>query len=276
MSDTNQNAEEIDASIKPLATVAGEPLLVLPDDLYIPPDALAVFLERFEGPLDLLLYLIRRQNFDILDIPIAQITAQYMHYVETMQAAKLDLAAEYLLMAAMLAEIKSRLLLPRQASVDAEDDEDPRAELVRRLQLYEQFKQAAKTLDELPRMQRDCFIAVAQAVYEPVAKPLPDVSLTELLQAMQAVLQRADQLQDHRIQREPLSVRDKMTQILRAIQKNQFVELPQLFVPEEGRQGIVVMFLAVLELLKAHLIDIVQADAYAPIYVQALQASSED
>ncbi|MGV6809062.1 MAG: segregation and condensation protein A [bacterium] len=271
----NQQTEAADTASKPLATVAGEPLLVLPDDLYIPPDALAVFLERFEGPLDLLLYLIRRQNFDILNIPIAQITAQYMHYVETMQAAKLDLAAEYLLMAAMLAEIKSRLLLPRQATAEVDDDQDPRAELVRRLQLYEQFKQAAQTLDELPRMQRDCFMASAQALYEPMAKPLPEVNLHDLLNAMQVVLQRNEQLQDHRIQREPLSVRDKMTQILHAIQKNQFAELLQLFVPEEGRQGIVVLFMAVLELLKAHLIDIVQAEAYAPIYVQAVQARME-
>ncbi|MEZ5476871.1 MAG: segregation/condensation protein A [Thiolinea sp.] len=240
----------------PLAVVRGEPLAAFPEDLYIPPDALEVILEAFEGPLDLLLYLIKRQNMDITDIPIAAITEQYMGYVELMKDFKLDLAAEYLVMAAMLAEIKSRMLLPRREESD--DEDDPRAELIRRLQEYEQCKQAAQDLDQLPRLERDFQIAHSAADFPQQPRPLPEVRLRELLLAFQSVLQRADLLSSHEIRREHLSIRERMTHVLATLQEQRFVAFAQLFTLEEGRRGAVVTLMAILELLKAQLIDVVQ------------------
>ncbi|OQX13053.1 MAG: segregation/condensation protein A [Thiothrix lacustris] len=255
----------------PLAMVRGEQIIAMPEDLYIPPDALEVFLEAFEGPLDLLLYLIRRQHFDICDIPIADITAQYVAYVELMQEFKLDLAAEYLLMAALLAEIKSRLLLPRQAVVEEEDD--PRAQLIRQLQAYEQCKQAAADLDTLPRLERNQWVAHTAADFPKLPRPQPEASLRELLLAFQGVLKRADMFTHHEIRREHLSIRERMTLILAALQAQQFVPFEVLFRVEEGRRGVVVTLMAVLELLKAHLIDVTQGDeAYARLYIRAATA----
>lgn len=252
----------------PLAVVRGEQIIAMPEDLYIPPDALEVFLEAFEGPLDLLLYLIRRQHFDICDIPIAHITEQYIAYVELMKEFKLDLAAEYLLMAAMLAEIKSRLLLPRQAVVEEEDD--PRAQLMRQLQEYEQCKQAAADLDTLPRLDRDHWVVQTAADFPKLPRPQPEASLRELLLAFQGVLKRADMFSHHEIRREHLSIRERMTLVLAALQAQQFVPFESLFRVEEGRRGVVVTLMAVLELLKAHLIDVTQSDeAYAPLYIRA-------
>ncbi len=250
----------------PFAIVRGEPLSAPPTDLYIPPDALEVILEAFEGPLDLLLYLIKRQNLDILDIPIAHVTEQYMEYIAMMSDLRLELAAEYLVMAAMLAEIKSRMLLPRP--VEAEDEEDPRAELVRRLQEYEQFKQAAQALDALPRQFRDTWpVAVALPAFER-KRPQPEVSLRELLLALREVLRRAEIGSAHHIARESLSVRERMTQVLDRLRNaDGFVPFADLFTPEEGRLGVVVSFLAILELLKGHLIDITQAEPFGPIYL---------
>lgn len=257
----------------PLAVVRGEQIIAMPEDLYIPPDALEVFLEAFEGPLDLLLYLIRRQHFDICDIPIAHITEQYIAYVELMKEFKLDLAAEYLLMAAMLAEIKSRLLLPRQAVVEEEDD--PRAQLMRQLQEYEQCKQAAADLETLPRLDRDHWVVQTAADFPKLPRPPPEASLRELLLAFQGVLKRADMFSHHEIRREHLSIRERMTLILAALQAQQFVPFESLFRVEEGRRGVVVTLMAVLELLKAHLIDVTQSDAaYAPLYIRAATAES--
>ena len=252
----------------PLALVSGKPLVDLPKDLYIPPDALAVFLETFEGPLDLLLYLIRRQNMDILDIDVSEITRQYMDYISAVEAMRFELAAEYLVMAATLAEIKSRMLLPRQ---EAEDDEeiDPRAELIRRLQQYERFKQAAEDMDELPRMERDTFDASAALPALPTSQPHPDVDMRELLLAMQGVLQRADLFTSHHVEREKLSTRERMSQVLGVLQGEHFVSFEALFTPEEGRLGVVVSFLAVLELIKEQLVEVVQADVLGPIHVRA-------
>lgn len=249
----------------PFAIVYGEPLTTPPQDLYIPPDALEVFLEAFEGPLDLLLYLIKRQNIDILDIPIAQITRQYMEYVELMKAARLELAAEYLVMAAMLAEIKSRMLLPRPT--ESEEEDDPRAELVRRLQEYERFKQAAEDLDALPRLERDIYLAAVQPPELKKERPLPEVELKELLHALAEVLRRADMFTHHQISREPLSVRERMSHVLAKLSTDRFTEFTSFFTPEEGRRGVVVTFLALLELLKNHLIELVQSEPFAPIYV---------
>lgn len=261
----------------PLARIQGEPLEMgaLPEDLYIPPDALEVFLDAFEGPLDLLLYLIRRQNLDIRDIPIADITRQYMSYVELMQELKLDLAAEYLLMAVMLAEIKSRLLLPRQATVTEEEDNDPRAELVRRLLEYEQFRQAANDLDTLPRLERDVVAVRTYADFKVEPPPPPPVMMRDLLLAFKAVLQRSDNFTNHQISREPLSIRERMTQVLTALQNKPAVDFTDLFVPDEGRRGVVVSLMAVLELLKAQLIEVVATseDSYAPVLIQK-QATS--
>lgn len=255
----------------PFAVIQGERLTLLPEDLYIPPDALEVFLEAFEGPLDLLLYLIKRQNLDILDIPIANITLQYMTYIDLMESMKLELAAEYLLMAAMLAEIKSRMLLPRPESLDEEDD--PRAELVRRLQEYERFKQAAENLDELPRQERDSYIARAEAPPLELTRPEPDVDLKELLLAFKDILSRAQINSHHLIQRETLSIREKMANILAAVSADSFTDLTSLFNFEEGRRGVVVTFMAILELLKGAMIDLVQSEAFAPIYVKAASAT---
>lgn len=252
----------------PFAIVQGEPHFELPNDLYIPPDALEVILDAFEGPLDLLLYLIKRQNLDILDIPILEITRQYVGYIEMMQELRLELAAEYLVMAAMLAEIKSRMLLPRTES-EAEDEGDPRAELIRRLQEYERYKQAAEDLDGLPHTGRDVFQAEAELENRNVAKQLPDVDLKELMLALRDVLHRADMFTRHQIHLEPLSVRERMSNVLEKINADAFTDFSALFDPSEGRLGVVVTFLAILELIKESLIEMVQAESYGPIHVKA-------
>lgn len=253
----------------PLAIVRGQPVLEMPQDLYIPPDALEVILDAFEGPLDLLLYLIRRQNLDILDIPIADITRQYVDYIEMMTELKLELAAEYLVMAAILAEIKSRLLLPRPPAEDGVEI-DPRAELVRRLQEYERFKKAAEDIDQLPRLERDTAVAAAHVPDRNVIKLPPPVELRELLLALKDVLKRAELFGHHAIQREALSVRNRMSDVLGSLGDGAFHAFQSLFTPEEGRQGVVVTFLAVLELAKERLIEIVQDEPLAPIYVKSL------
>jgi segregation and condensation protein A len=252
----------------PFAVVEGEPLTQMPRDLYIPPDALQVFLEAFEGPLDLLLYLIRRQNLDIVDIPIAEITRQYLQYIDLMTELQLELAGEYLLMAATLAEIKSRMLLPRPQG-EGQEEEDPRAELVRRLQEYERFKQAAIDIETLPRVDRDTFPAVAELTERRVVRLLPDVTLQEMLVALKDVMQRADMFAHHHISRERLSVRQRMSDVLGAMESQAFVEFTALFRPEEGRMGVTVTFSALLELLREGLIEIVQSEPFAPIHVRA-------
>ena len=253
----------------PFAVVEGEPVTQMPRDLYIPPEALQVFLEAFEGPLDLLLYLIRRQNLDILDIPIAEITRQYMRYIELMHELQLELAGEYLLMAATLAEIKSRMLLPRPQSESGEEGHDPRAELVRRLQEYERFKQAAMDIETLPRVDRDTFPASAELGERRVVRLLPEVTLQEMLVALRDVMERADMFAHHHVSRERLSVRQRMSDVLGALRSQAFVEFTQLFRAEEGRMGVTVTFSAVLELLREGLIEIVQAEPFAPIHVRA-------
>ena len=252
----------------PFAVVDGEPMTTLPQDLYIPPYALQVFLEAFEGPLDLLLYLIRRQNIDILDIPIAEITKQYVQYIELMKEMQLELAGEYLLMAAMLAEIKSRMLLPRPQTHE-EEEEDPRAELVRRLQEYERYKKAAEDISELPRLERDVFPASADAPERKVVKKLPDVTLKELLLAFHDVLKRAEMFTNLHMQREPLSVRQRMSEILTRVKTGSFTGFVDLFDPGEGRMGVAVTFIAILELLKESMIEVVQSDEFAPLHVRA-------
>ena len=252
----------------PFAMVRGEAVTELPKDLYIPPQALEVFLDAFEGPLDLLLYLIRRQNLDILDIDVAQITEQYMRYVELMDAMQFELAAEYLLMAAMLAEIKSRMLLPR-AGDSEEDEEDPRANLVRRLQEYERFKKAAEDLEEMPRLERELWQASAAPPDLHLERPLPDVDMREVLLALGEVLRRAEMYASHQIQMESLSTRERMSQVLETLRNGSFVPFVTLFTPEEGRLGVVVTFLALMELLKESLIEIVQTEGFGPIHVKA-------
>lgn len=256
----------------PFALVQGEPLTMVPKDLYIPPDALEVILEAFAGPLDLLLYLIKRQNLDILDIPIADITRQYMDYINMMKILKLELAAEYLVMAAMLAEIKSRMLLPRPSSEI--DEEDPRAELIRRLQEYERFRQAAEDLDSLPRMERELHQASAEPPLIEQQKPLPDLKLQELLLAFRDVLRRAEMFSHHHIQREPLSVRERMSIVLSSLKPGAFIPFASLFKVEEGRMGVIVTFLAILELIKESLLDVVQSEPFAPIHLKAADASA--
>ncbi len=258
----------------PLAVVRGEPMLQIPQDLYIPPDALEVILDAFEGPLDLLLYLIRRQNLDILDIPIAEITRQYVDYIEMMQDLKLELAAEYLVMAAILAEIKSRLLLPRPPEVEGLE-EDPRAELVRRLQEYERFKRAAEDIDALPRMDRDLAGTSAFVADRNVIRLPPPVELRELLLALKDVIKRAELMGHHHIQREALSVRHRMGEVLRRLGDGAFHRFESLFDASEGRLGIVVTFLALLELAKEHLIEIVQEIALAPIYLKSMAGAAD-
>lgn len=252
----------------PFAVVQGKPLTELPKDLYIPPEALEVFLEAFEGPLDLLLYLIKRQNLDILEINVAQITQQYMQYVNMMSAMQFELASEYLLMAAMLAEIKSRMLLPRSADV-LDDEEDPRAQLIRRLQEYERFKQAAENIDQLPRMGRDNYAVEIEPPPMSKLRAEPDVDLKELLIVLGEVLRRADLFESHQIQREKLSTRERMSQILAVLRSDSFVPFVTLFKAEEGRLGVVVTFLAIMELIKESLVEIVQSEAFAPIHVKA-------
>jgi len=255
----------------PFAVVNGEPFSELPRDLYIPPQALEVFLEAFEGPLDLLLYLIRRQNLDILDIPLAEITRQYMQYIELMQDLQLELAGEYLVMAATLAEIKSRMLLPRPPSA-AEEGEDPRAELVRRLQEYERFKRAAQEIDGLQRLERDVWPTVVELKERRVTRALPQITLQEMLVAFKEVVARAEMFAHHHIARERLSVGERMSDILAMLGAAGFLEFTRLFRPEEGRMGVTVTFVAILELMREGLIDIVQAEAYAPLHVRAAPA----
>ena len=253
----------------PLAIVRGEPVLQMPQDLYIPPDALEVILDAFEGPLDLLLYLIRRQNLDILDIPVAEITRQYVDYIDLMQEMRLELAAEYLVMAAILAEIKSRLLLPRPPETEG-IEEDPRAELIRRLQEYERFKKAAADIDALPRMERDTALASAFVPERNVIRLPPPVDLRELLLALKDVINRAELFGHHAIQREALSVRNRMSDVLRALDNGEFHRFENLFELSEGRRGAIVTFLAILELAKEQLIEISQGESLAPIYVKSL------
>lgn len=256
----------------PFAVVEGEPVTELPRDLYIPPYALEVFLEAFEGPLDLLLYLIRRQNLDILDIPIAEISRQYVQYIELMTEIQFELAGEYLVMAATLAEIKSRMLLPRSGEGDEEED-DPRAELVRRLQEYERFKKAALDIDSLDRMERDVLQASADVTERTVVTKLPDITLKELLIVFKEALERSSMFAHHHVRREPLSVRERMSNILLALQSERYVDFIRLFDPTEGRMGVTVTFLAILELLKEHLVSIVQAEAFGPIHIRAADAA---
>ncbi|QGP53333.1 Segregation and condensation protein A [Piscirickettsia salmonis] len=258
--------------VKPIARVAEEWVTQVPQDLYIPPDALKVFLEAFEGPLDLLLYLIRKQNMDILDIPIAKIAAQYMEYIRLMEEVQFELVAEYLVMAAMLAEIKSRMLLPRPETAEGEE-EDPRAELVRRLQEYERFRQAAEEIDELPRLGRDHFQAsadhsVVMANHHQVIKS--EIDFNELIAALREVMQRAEMFSSHQIQREALSVRERMGAVLERLNSEQFTPFFALFTLAEGRQGVVVTFLAILELVKNTLIELVQHEASTLIHVRLI------
>lgn len=256
-----------------LARLYGEPLFKLPQDLYIPPDALQVFLEAFEGPLDLLLYLIRKQNFNILDIPMAAVTRQYLAYVEEIRAGNLELAAEYLLMAAMLIEIKSRMLLPPKKVADGEEAEDPRAELVRRLLEYEQMKLAAHRLAEVPQYGRD-FLRATVYVEQALVPRFPDVHAVDLQSAWRDILRRARLVQHHRISREELSVREHMSIVLRQLQGRRFVEFGELFDVSRGTPVLVVTFIAMLELAKETLIELTQAEAFAPIYVRLAYSPS--
>lgn len=251
------------------AIVDGKEFTEVPDDLFIPPDALEVLLDSFSGPLDLLLYLIRKQNIDILNIPMVSITNQYMQYIQLMEFRRLELAADYLLMAAMLAEIKSRLLLPISPNSDEEDEEDPRMALVRKLQAYEQMKIAAELLDSLPRQDRDSFIVQIEPDELETIKVHPDVALDDLIEAMQGLLQREKHLTKHEIARELMSVRERMSIVLHKLQEFRVIEFHQLFTLEEGRMGLVVSLLAILELARQSLIIITQTQAFAPIHLQA-------
>ena len=257
----------------PFAIVNGEAITQLPKDLYIPPQALEVFLEAFEGPLDLLLYMIRRQNLDILNIPIAVITTQYMDYIGLMADMQLELAGEYLVMAATLAEIKSRMLLPRAVDPNAGEEGDPRADLVRRLQEYERFKTAAESIDRIPRMDRDTWVAGAEMGERKSSRPLPQVAMQEMMLAFRDVVQRSEMFAHHHIRRERLSVRVRMSDILASLENSSFVEFVNLFKPEEGRMGVTVTFVAILELVREGLIDIVQTEAYAPLHVRSAQGA---
>lgn len=253
----------------PLALVKGEPVTDVPKDLYIPPEALRIFLETFEGPLDLLLYLIKRQNIDILDINVFVITDQYVKYVEMMESINFELAAEYLVMAAMLAEIKSRMLLPRTEVEGEDEEEDPRAALIRRLQQYERYKQAAENLDELPREERDFHTIQIDPPEIKVEQPKPEVSMDELLRAFSDVLKRADMFESHQVEMEKLSTRERMADVLGYLQHKRYVPFVSLFVEGEGRLGVVVTFLAVMELVKESMIEIVQTETFGPIHVKA-------
>lgn len=260
----------------PFAVVQGDPVTQLPMDLYIPPDALEVILEAFEGPLDLLLYLIRRQNLDILQISVSEITTQYMQYIDLMKEMHFELAAEYLVMAAVLAEIKSRMLLPRQTEEETDED-DPRAELIRKLQEYERFKQAALDIDELQRINRNFWVAMADAPVTEKERPLPEVQLQDLLVELSRVLKRAENFGSHHVALETLSTRERMSRILESVNKagDQFVGFSQLFQVEEGRSGVIVTFIAVMELIKESLLEIVQSEPFAPIHVKAKTQSLE-
>lgn len=258
----------------PFALVQGQPLTQLPLDLYIPPDALEVILEQFEGPLDLLLYLIRKQNLDILEINVSDIVDQYLEYIDMMKAMQLEVAGEYLVMAAMLAEIKSRMLLPRNKESGDEEEEDPRAELIRRLQEYERFKSAAENLDELPRLERDTWLADVDAPERIQERIHPEVDMKELMLAFAAVVRRTERFEHHEIQREQLSTRERMTQVLDQLKGGSFTTFKSLFDPQEGKLGVVVTFLAILELVKESLIDIVQQDTFGAIHVKTREAIS--
>ena len=261
-------------AINPCAIVLGEPLHALPKDLYIPPYALEVFLESFTGPLDLLLYLIKKENINILDIPIAQITTQYMAYIETMKQLHFELAAEYLVMAAVLTEIKSRMLLPRPSNIENEED-DPRAELIRRLREYERYKKAAEDIDVLPRMRRELFpVAVELEEIKWQVPQLPKVELQELFIAFKDVMSRASMYIHHRVLREGLSVRERMTRILSGLQSQKFISFEKMFDVEEGRLGVVVTFMAILELLRQNLLDIVQTEVYGSIYLKLIEVEN--
>lgn len=258
----------------PFAVVQGEAVTELPKDLYIPPDALEVFLESFEGPLDLLLYFIRRQNLDILEIDVSKITDQYVQYIDAMQAMRFELAAEYLVMAALLAEIKSRMLLPRHKEEESEEG-DPRAELVRRLQEYERYKEAAEDMDQIPRDGRDVFPAEIELPELPKKIPHPEVDLRELLMAFSEVMARANMYRSHKISLEPLSTRERMATILDEIQGGKIIKFVSLFKVEEGRMGVAVTFLAILELIKESLIEITQGEEFGMIHVKAREGTLE-
>lgn len=256
----------------PLAFVDGKPVTAIPQDLYIPPDALSVILQAFEGPLDLLLYLIRKQNMDILNIDVCEITRQYMEYIEAARSMKFELAAEYLLMAAMLAEIKSRMLLPKPKSDDGEEI-DPRAELIRRLQQYERYKQAAEDINELPRFDQDYFSTRVEAQIGTQENEGPDVSLEDLMLALKGVLERSDHFSSHHIERETLSTRARMSAILSELSDAAYRPFEDFFLPEEGRQGVVVTFLAIMELVKEQLLELIQVDTFGAIHVKARAAA---
>lgn len=281
MTTTEAVADQSDATAAALATpgksvvlVKGQPFTKLPDDLYIPPDALEVFLEAFEGPLDLLLYLIKRNNMDILDIQVAQITEQYMEYVRLMESSQFELAAEYLVMAATLAEIKSRMLLPRSVETEEEED-DPRAELVRRLQEYERFKQAAEDLDELPRLGRDNWPSRVKAPDFERLQAHPDVDLQDMLIALKDVMRRADMYENHQVTEEALSVRERMSEVLAMLSPERFTPFVALYRVSEGRLGVVVTFMALMELIKESLVELVQSEPFGPIHVKARVAGAD-
>ncbi len=262
---------EVQLQLNPVARIHGEPLLEMPQDLYIPPDALELVLENFQGPLDLLLYLIRRHNLDVLDIPMAELTRQYMAYIEMMQQHRLELAAEYLLMAAVLIEIKSRMLLPRPPKASEEEAEDPRAELMRRLMEYEQMKLAAQKLNELPQAGRD-FEIVQVLIERTLQERLPAVSVEDLRQAWLGLLARAKLNKHHKVRREQLSVREQMTHVLRCLQGGEYVAFDQLFDVEGGVAKLVVTFIAILELAKEYLVEIQQSETLGSIYVRTSRA----
>lgn len=268
--------EVVDWSQGWLAKVGDEQITELPDDLYIPPDALRLFLEAFEGPMDLLLYLIKKTNINILDLPIAEVTKQYMEYIDLMQELRLELAAEYLVMAATLAEIKSRMLLPRQASSEEEILDDPRAELVRRLQEYERYKQAAEDLNKLHRLDRDIYLAEADKPPMDFKLPPPQVSFDEIMSALKDIMSRAKLFASHHVQMEGLSIRARMTEILERVAADRFTKFEHLFAPEEGRMGVVVTFIAVLELIRNAVLELTQAEPFAAIYVKAKEVSTDD
>jgi len=260
--------QEIIQEEMPFAMVRGEVVTTPPKDLYIPPEAMEVFLDTFEGPLDLLLYLIRKQNLDILDIPVAEITRQYMGYIDLMQMMNLDLAAEYMVMAAMLAEIKSRMLLPRPES-ESEEEEDPRAMLVRRLQEYERYRQAALDIEKLPRLGRDLYLANPRRDHVKPKRVDPHVEIHDLLMAFSEVVKRTDEKKSFNINREVLSIRERMSMVLNKVNNREFIVFESLFDKTEGKLGIVVTFMAILELMKEHLLLIVQNEQFAPIHVKA-------
>jgi segregation and condensation protein A len=272
--DLEIHAAEVSPDGHPVAKVLGSPVHDLPDDLYIPPDALEVFLENFEGPLDLLLYLIRRQGFSIVEIPVADITKQYIAYIDLMSELKIELAAEYLLMAAILAEIKSKLLLPRPEALEGEEN-DPRAELIRRLQEYEQFKAAALEIDQLSRLERDVHEIDTDTSQIRINKVYPDVNLEEVLKAFKDVLRRADQVTHHQIRREPLSVRERMSHILAVLSSTTTLPFHALFDVTEGRAGVVVSLLAILEMSKERIIEIIQDEPLGPLEIRALATTGE-